>query len=91
MVLLNFRWCKAYTNKYSNLVLELSIDESKIKIKHGRVIAWIVDRIDGNQLEKQESSVEFATFYFGRLSNYINDPEKKYLGDDETLIIKSEV
>jgi hypothetical protein len=69
----------------------VAFDETKFKIKHGRVIAWIVNRVDGNQLEKQESGIEFSSFYFRRLSNYINDPDKKYLGDDETLIIKCEV
>jgi hypothetical protein len=73
-------------------------------MKHyGRAIAWILNRVDGNQLEKTESDVRelyytggkgtetIGPMYFGNISNYMKDPEKKYLGDDDTLIIQCEI
>jgi hypothetical protein len=87
-------------------MLDLSIDKSKFKIKHfGRAIAWIVDRVDADKCVKKENVIKellcsgeidaefivFGRFDFGKLSNYLENVDKKYLGDEDTLIIQCEV
>ncbi len=86
--------------------MDVLIDPSKFKTKHyGQAIAWIVNRVetDPDQLQKDQtifkelqcssgkSAETIGPLYFARASTYINDPEKKYLGDDNTLIIHCEV
>ncbi len=86
--------------------MDVYVDPSKFKTKHyGQAIAWIVNRVDADPDQLQKSQTIFkelqcssgkgtetiGPLYFGIVSTYMNDPEKKYLGDDNTLIIHCEV